>query len=195
MSSKSVGAPLTPAKLFQTYQCEVSMAIAGKPDSLADFKQLLEPDGDHYNFMLDRLVKLPAFVEEGVAIDHPRSRERWASLLWNTLNPHIKVTRMIETTHADEQYAHIQCRLQMEVIAPTILQSGEQLVFALGHELATYFSDCRLLTVWKLTDEWGDVIYGVGKNPQLIQEQVEVHEGLHVMFAKQELLISEIADA
>lgn len=183
----------TPAKPFQVFKCQVSLMMAGDQDSLNDFKQLLEVDGDHHNLMIDRLIKLPAFVEDGVGLDHPRSRERWASLMWNTLDPKIKVTRLVSSL--SDNVGDVQCRLEFDAHVPTVMSLGEKPHLMLGRELTMFFDDCAVLTVWKLTDEWGDSLYGIGSMPYLIQPQTEAHENLHLMFANDEVTIKEIASA
>lgn len=182
------------ASPLQTFRGDFKLALTGSKGSLDEFMQLMDVQDDRRIFRMDRLISLPAFVEEGVDIEHPRSRDRWASMMWNTLNPCVPVTRLMRVQQSGSELECLQLDLQMEVVVPSVLHADERVLFNLGMEMATHFDDCRANGIWRLIDDRGNTIYGIGSRKLLIQEQTGEHDLVRAKF-EQQLMIPEVDHA
>lgn len=184
-------------KVTEVFQASVIMEIVCKKDVVQDIAMLIEAEGNQNVFRIDQLIGMPAFVEEGVDFDHPRSKEAWQIQMRNTFDERLPIWRY--TVAEKDDVATVFIGLDMTVHIPVVSKLGEQ-HFGLIDSISTYFgADCKLSGCWVLTDVEGQKVYGFASLPGLIQEQTDDHitvvPAVFEKFGKKQLTGEEVANA
>ena len=184
-------------KITEAFPASVILEIKCKKDVVNDIAMLIEADGNHNVFRLDQLIGLPAFVEEGVDFDHPRSKEAWLVHMRNTLEERLPIWKYTVTENGEDAFVFIG--LDMTVHIPVVSKLGERR-FGLIDAMSNYFgADCKLSGCWKLTNAEGQSIYGFASLPGVIQEQTDDHitvvPAVFEKYGKKQLTSEEVANA
>ncbi len=179
MARNKAVAKATPVveKATEQYQMNAQLVVVGGKQAIEEFNKLIRKGDDAYYLQIGQLIDLPAFVEEGKAIDHPRSKERWSILLRNTVQDEAALTRYSVIERDDGK---TQVSFSFDMLAE-ILKAGrvtdDPVEFLFLQELSFYFGDLEIRGHWKLTHvDSGESIYGVASKTGLIQEQVDAHD-------------------
>ncbi|SUE95886.1 Uncharacterised protein [Ectopseudomonas mendocina] len=184
-------------KVTEAFPASVILEIKCKKDVVQDIATLIEPDGNQNVFRLDQLIGMPAFVEEGVEFDHPRSKEAWMVHMRNTYDERLPIWGY--TVAEEGEAATVFIGMDMTVHIPVVSKLGDQR-FGLVEAMSNYFgADCKLSGCWKLTNAEGQSIYGYASLPGVIQEQTESHTtvvpAIFEKYGKKQLTSEEVANA
>lgn len=188
MARKKAVAKATPVaeKLTEQYQMNAQLTVCGSKQAIEEFSKLIRKGDNAYYLQIGQLIGLPAFVEEGKTIDHPRSKERWSILSRNTVQEEVALTRYSVVERDDGK---TQVGFSFDMLAE-ILKAGrvsdEPVEFRFLQELGFYFGDLEIRGCWKLTHlDSGESIYGVPSKPGLIQEQTDAHKPARDLYEAQ----------
>lgn len=192
MAKKKAVAVVAPVveKATEQYKMNARFTLYGSKAATDEFAKLIRK-GEGANYLqIGLLIGLPAFVEEGKPIDHPRSKERWSILWRNTVQEEVALTHYSVVQDTDGKVrVNLAFDMQAEILKNSRL-SDENVEFRFLQELVFYFGDLDVGAGWKLTDaSSGEVIYGMAKKQGLIQAQTKDHELVRELFEAQAKLL------
>jgi len=165
-------------KATDKYEMRVMLCVSGSKLSTDEFCKLIRKGDGACYLTLDKLIGLPAFVEEGKSIDHPRSKERWEIMLRNTTLEEVPLHGFC--TFSESPYSEVSISLLLsmpvEILKAGLMNDGPA-KFRFLEELKFLFNDLSIRACWKLTHaETGESIYGVGTSLELIQENANIND-------------------
>lgn len=164
-------------KATEQYQMNAQLTVVGGKQAIEEFSKLIRQGETAYYLQIGQLIGLPAFVEEGKTVDHPRSKERWSILSRNTVQEEVALTRYLIIERGDSK---TQVDFHFDMLAE-ILKAGrvssEPVEFRFLQELSFYFGDVEIRGHWKLAHiDSGESIYGIAGKAGLIQKQTDSHD-------------------